>query len=228
MKQHVTLTAPATASALHVLPHSAMAVNIITFDAEVITQTCVVSIKRATGPVILLSGMPKADLDGTVGNVGGETSFNINLVGCAVGAMAETYTTRFAAVGPATSGSSSNTAASGTADIALQLLDGPNGGPLDFSNGAGTIELAAGDKTASGTYWPPWLKAQDFVGLKLGTCRNCGLSIIRLIKLTDQIKRWGFGFYSTVFRLPVYLNCIFCLRIAFSRNCQSGSLILDL
>ncbi|WP_087111693.1 fimbrial protein [Halomonas citrativorans] len=166
MKQCVTLTALAVA--LLALPLSAMAVNTITFDGEVTAQTCTVNVEGSTDPVILLSSIPQTDLDGAVGKVGGETSFNINLVGCASGATAETYTTRFSPISPTTSGNLSNTAASGAADVALQLLDGPSGGVVDFSNGAvnaGAIELAAGDTTASGTYAVQYVAEAATVGV---------------------------------------------------------------
>ncbi|WP_172119077.1 fimbrial protein [Halomonas hibernica] len=168
MKQYVTLTALVSASALLVLSHSAMAVNTITFDGEVTTQTCTVNVEGSADPVILLSSIPQADLDGAVGTPGGETSFNINLVDCAAGAADETYTTRFAAVNPTSTGNLSNTAASRATGVALQLLNAPGGTPVDFSNGpvdAGTIELAAGDTTASGTYAVQYISEDASVGV---------------------------------------------------------------
>lgn len=168
MKQHITLTALASASALFFLSHSAMAVNTITFDGEVTTQTCTVSVEGSTDPIILLSSIPQADLDGAVGTVGGETSFNISLTDCAAGASPEIYTTRFVAVSPTTSGNLGNTAASGAADVALQILDGPGGNPVDFSNGAvnaGAIELAAGDTSASATYAVQYIAEAATVGV---------------------------------------------------------------
>lgn len=166
MKQFFTLTA--LASALLVLSHSAMAVNTITFDGEVTTQTCTVSVEGTADPVIMLASIPQNDLNGAVGTVGGETSFNISLTGCAPETSAKTYTTRFVAVNPTTLGNLSNTAASGAADVALQLLDGPDGTAVNFSNGtanAGTIELAADDTAASATYAVQYVAEADTVGV---------------------------------------------------------------
>lgn len=149
-------TALAVAATLAV-PGFAFAANTINFSGEVTDQTCSAVVDGNTDPTVILDSVPVSALNGTVGQTAGETSFTLQLTGCAApSGAAEHFTTLFQATNATTSGNLTNTAASGATGVALQLLDGPAGAPVNLAGGAavaaGDIVLADGETSASYDY----------------------------------------------------------------------------
>lgn len=154
MKLHTT--ALAIAAALTV-PGIAFAANTINFSGEVTDQTCSAVVDGNTDPTVILDSVPASALNGTVGMTTGETSFTLQLTGCAAPSGSdEHFTTLFQATNATASGNLTNTATSGATGVALQLLDGPSGTPVNLAGGAavevGDIVLTSGQTSASHDY----------------------------------------------------------------------------
>lgn len=149
-------TAIAIAAAFAV-PGIAFAANTINFSGEVTDQTCSAVIDGNTDPTVILASVPVSALNGSVGQTAGETSFTLQLTGCAApSGTDEHFTTLFQATNATSAGNLTNTAASGATGIALQLLDGPAGTPVNLAGGAaveaGDIVLAGGETSTSYDY----------------------------------------------------------------------------
>jgi P pilus assembly protein, pilin FimA len=153
MKLHATALAVAAAFAV---PGLAFAANTINFSGEVTDQTCSAVVDGNTDPTVILDSVPVSALNG-VGQTAGETSFTLQLTGCAAPSGSdEHFTTLFQATNATTAGNLTNTAASGATGVALQLLDGPAGSPVNLAGGAaveaGDIVLATGETSTSYDY----------------------------------------------------------------------------
>jgi major type 1 subunit fimbrin (pilin) len=154
VKFQLTILGVALASVLSV---PAFAANTITFSGEVTDQTCSAVVNGGTDPVVVLDSVPLADLNGAAGKSAGESAFTLTLTGCAAPAGAdEHFTTLFQATNPTAGGNLTNTAASGAGGVALQLLDGVAGTPVNLAGGAavtaGDIVLTTGQTSASHDY----------------------------------------------------------------------------
>lgn len=153
MKLHTTALAIA---ATLTVPGIAFAANTINFSGEVTDQTCSAVVDGNTDPTVILDSVPVSALNGTVGMTTGETSFTLQLTGCAAASSDEHFTTLFQATNATTSGNLTNTAVSGATGVALQLLDGPAGTPVNLAGGAavevGDIVLTSGQTSASYDY----------------------------------------------------------------------------
>jgi len=154
MKLHATALAVAATFAV---PGLAFAANTINFSGEVTDQTCSAVVDGNTDPTVILDSVPVSALNGSVGQTTGETSFTLQLTGCAAPSGAdEHFTTLFQATNATASGNLTNTATSGATGVALQLLDGPAGNPVNLAGGAavaaGDIVLADGETSASYDY----------------------------------------------------------------------------
>lgn len=137
-------------------PGLAFAANTINFSGEVTDQTCSAVVDGNTDPTVVLNSVPVSALNG-VGQVAGETSFTVQLTGCAApSGTEEHFTTLFQATNPTTAGNLTNTASGGATGVALQLLDGPSGTPVNLAGGAavaaGDIVLADGQTSTSYDY----------------------------------------------------------------------------
>ncbi|WP_421569531.1 fimbrial protein [Stenotrophomonas sp. PD6] len=139
-----------------VLSAPAFAANTITFSGEVTDQTCAAVVNGGTDPVVVLDSVPLTDLNGAVGKSAGESAFTLTLTGCAASVVDEHFTTLFQATNPTAGGNLTNTAASGASGVALQLLDGVAGTPVNLAGGAavsaGDIVLTAAQTSASHDY----------------------------------------------------------------------------
>lgn len=154
MKLHATALAVAAALAV---PGIALAGNTINFSGEVTDQTCSAVVDGNTDPTVILDSVPVSALTGGTGKTAGETSFTLQLTGCAAPSGAdEHFTALFQATNATTAGNLTNTAAGGATGVALQLLDGPAGTPVNLAGGAakeaGDIVLADGQTSASYDY----------------------------------------------------------------------------
>lgn len=138
-----------------VSPGAATAANTITFSGEVTDQTCQVSVSGSADPTIILDSVPVSGL-ASVGAVAGETPFTVSLSGCSEGVTEQHYTTVFQAVTPTADGNLANAASAGATGVAIQLLDGEGGMPVNLAGGAaveaGDIVLPAGETEASYNY----------------------------------------------------------------------------
>jgi major type 1 subunit fimbrin (pilin) len=148
-------TALAVAATLAV-PGFAFAANTINFSGEVTDQTCSAVVDGNTDPTVILDSVPVGTLNGSVGKKAGETSFTLQLTGCTTSGADEHFTTLFQATNATASGNLTNTAVDGAEGVALQLLDGPTGAPVNLAGGAavaaGDIVLTDGDTSASYEY----------------------------------------------------------------------------
>ncbi|WP_447752599.1 fimbrial protein [Pseudomonas nicosulfuronedens] len=166
MKLHATALAVAAAFAV---PGFAFAANTINFSGEVTDQTCSAVVDGNTDPTVILDSVPVSALSGTVGKTTGETSFTLQLTGCAApSGAAEHFTTLFQATNATASGNLTNTAAGTGADgVALQLLNGPAGTPVNLAGGAaveaGDIVLADGQTSASYDYAVQYISEKTVV-----------------------------------------------------------------
>lgn len=153
MKLHATALAVAAAFAV---PGLAFAANTINFSGEVTDQTCSAVVDGNTDPTVVLDSVPTTALSG-VGTVAGETSFTLQLTGCAApSGTDEHFSTLFQATNATSTGNLTNTASGGAQGVALQLLDGPGGSAVNLAGGAavaaGDIVLADGQTSTSYDY----------------------------------------------------------------------------
>ncbi len=145
-------------AAMIALPQLALAGNTIVFNGEVTNQTCSAVVGGNTDPTIMLDSVPASELTGAVGKTAGETTFTLQLTGCAAPGTGttENFKTLFQATNPTSSGNLANTAAQGATGVALQLLSAPGGSPVKLLGGtavaAGNIVLASGQTSASHDY----------------------------------------------------------------------------
>ncbi|MBN9903682.1 fimbrial protein [Pseudomonas aeruginosa] len=147
-----------TIAAFLALPGIAAAANTITFHGEVTDQTSSAVVDGRTDPTVILDTVPVSALDGAVGKPAGETSFTLQLTGCAAPAAdaEEHFSVMFQAVNPTSAGNLTNTASAGATGVALQLLTAPGGSEVNLAGGsavaAGDIVLAGGETSTSYDY----------------------------------------------------------------------------
>lgn len=149
-----------SASAVSVLFASqafALSNNTITFQGEVASETCSVTVNGNTAkPLVLLPTVNVSALAAS-GQTAGQTTFDIGVTGCTGNATAETtVSTVFAGNSVSTAGNLTNVAATdAAANVEIQILD-TKATVIDFNkgsfNGAGDLKLAAGATAASATY----------------------------------------------------------------------------
>nr|WP_254772512.1 fimbrial protein [Pantoea varia] len=135
----------------------ALSNNTITFQGEVASETCSVTVNGNTAkPTVLLPTVNVSTLAAS-GQTAGETTFDIGVTGCTGNATAETtVSTVFAGNSVSTAGNLSNVAATdAAANVEIQIVD-TKGTVIDFNkgsfNGEGDLKLAAGVKAATATY----------------------------------------------------------------------------
>ncbi len=148
---------PFALATLIAAPGIASASNTINFSGEVTDQTCSAVVDGKTDPTVILESVPVSALTGTVGKSSGETKFTLRLTGCAAPTGTdEQFAVEFQAANSTTAGNLTNTASSGATGVALQLLDGAGGSPVNLAGGAavraGNIVLGAGQTSASYDY----------------------------------------------------------------------------
>lgn len=149
------ITLALAASGLLLGSSAAMAAgpNTITFMGEVTAQTCEVTINgNDANPVVLLPTATTTELAAS-GNTAKETTFTLGLTGCTAGAALNTQTV-FIGNNVDGNGNLTNVAASGAANVALQLLDAPSGSPIDLTSAATVagVSLAASATSGSKDY----------------------------------------------------------------------------
>lgn len=155
MKLQASALAIAT---LLAVPAIASAANTITFNGEVTDQTCSAIVDGNTDPTVMLNSVPVSALNGTVGKTAGETSFTLQLTGCAAPGTGEEehFSALFQATNATTAGNLTNTASGGATGVALQLLTAPGGTAVNLAGGAavaaGDIVLAEGQASTSYDY----------------------------------------------------------------------------
>lgn len=81
---------PATVLISCLFAPGAWALNTVTFQGEVSTQTCSVNINGDTNSVVMLPTVSVADFSATTGKAVGLTPFTISVTGCAPGASGGT------------------------------------------------------------------------------------------------------------------------------------------
>lgn len=126
--------------------------NTITFMGEVSDQTCEVEINgNAANPVVLLPTATTAELT-AAGSTAKETVFTLGVTGC--DGTAFTSKTVFVGNTVDANGNLTNVAASGAANVALQLLDAPSGAAIDLntSTPVAGVTLAAGETEGTVDY----------------------------------------------------------------------------
>lgn len=131
--------------------------NTITFQGEVTSETCSVTVNGNTAkPTVLLPSVNVSALDAS-GKVAGQTTFDIRVTGCTGSETTSTViSTVFTGNNVSEKGNLSNLAATDAADnVEIQILD-TKGTEINFNDGAftgaGDLTLAAGKKDASATY----------------------------------------------------------------------------
>lgn len=114
--------------------------NTVQFKGEVSTQTCSVNINgNETSPVILLPTVAVSKLN-TKGATAGDTTFTVNVTGCAAAESDTAIKTVFAGNNPTVNGNLGN---AGDADkVSIQLLDDNASTPLLFATGS-TVTTSA-------------------------------------------------------------------------------------
>lgn len=123
----------------------AMAVETITFQGEVLANSCIVQVNGQTSPMVTLPTVGTADLNAAVGDTAGATPFTIDITGCNVGP--DDIKVRFVAHTEA----GANLGLDGTStatNVVVQLLEGYAGATaIVFSGGIGETSTKT---TASG------------------------------------------------------------------------------
>lgn len=126
--------------------------NTITFQGEVATETCSVTVNGNTAsPIVLLPTVSTTQLSAS-GNVAGATEFEIGVTGC-TGALTSTpISTVFAGNLVTTNGNLGSTGAA--TNVEIQILDTTNA-VIDFQSGftgSSDLTLAPSETEASATY----------------------------------------------------------------------------
>ena len=135
--KHVLLAGIAAGAA-----NMAMAVETITFQGEVLANSCIVKVNGQASPTVTLPTVGTADLNAAVGDTAGATPFTIDITGCSVGP--NDIKVRFVAHTEA----GANLGLDGTStatNVVVQLLEGYAGGnPIVFSGGIGETSTVQG------------------------------------------------------------------------------------
>lgn len=133
---------------------SAVSNNTISFQGEVSTQTCAVTVNSDSAPVVLLPTVSTSALT-ALGNVAGATTFELALSGCSTAETVTNVNAVFSGnlVDTANLGTLSNT---GTAtNVNLQLVDSANQ-PIDLSSTwtstNNELAIEVGETSSSATY----------------------------------------------------------------------------
>ena len=139
--------------AVAALPTVAFAAPMVTFQAEITSQTCEVSIDGATNAVVVLPTVSTVDLAGA-GATAGLTPFTISLSGCTAPAMNTPITTLFIGHNITAGYNLGNSAtASPATNVAIQLtVDAAGRWPIELYDAitpATGLILRKGDTTAS-------------------------------------------------------------------------------
>ncbi|MGK3143616.1 fimbrial protein [Pantoea sp. C2G6] len=130
--------------------------NTVTFQGEVTSETCSVTINgNSVKPIVLLPSVNASELAAS-GNTAGQATFDIGVTGCTgTTENATTISSVFVGNSVSTAGNLSNVAATDAAsNVEVQILDTASK-TIDFTspfNGAGDLSLKAGDTSASATY----------------------------------------------------------------------------
>ncbi|MGU3525044.1 fimbrial protein [Enterobacteriaceae bacterium C23F] len=130
--------------------------NTITFQGDVTSETCSVTINgNSAKPVVLLPSVNASSLAAS-GQTAGQTTFDIGVTGCTGNSSAETkVSTVFVGNSVATTGDLSNVATTDAAtNVNIQILDTADTA-IDFNSpftADGDLTLAAGETSASATY----------------------------------------------------------------------------
>lgn len=130
--------------------------NTVTFQGEVTSETCSVTINgNSAKPIVLLPTVNASALAAS-GSVAGQATFDVGVTGCTGNAAtATTINSVFAGNSVSTAGNLSNVAATNAAtNVEVQILDTASK-VIDFTSGftgAGDLSLKAGEKSASATY----------------------------------------------------------------------------
>ena len=137
--KHVLLAGIAAGAA-----NMAMAVETITFQGEVLANSCIVQVNGEASPTVTLPTVGTADL-GSLGKTAGATPFTVDLTGCDT--TADDVQVRFVAHTEAGANLGLDTSSTAT-NVVVQLLEGYAGGTaIDFSGG---VAVTSTKTTASG------------------------------------------------------------------------------
>lgn len=158
MKKLAFLSASSVVSVLFASQAFALSNNTITFQGEVASETCSVTVNGNTAkPTVLLPTVNVSALQAS-GQTAGQTTFDIGVTGCTGNPTTETtVSTVFTGNSISTAGNLSNVAAATDAakNVEIQILD-TTGNVIDFNEGsfkgAGDLKLAAKATAASATY----------------------------------------------------------------------------
>lgn len=138
--KHVLLAGIAAGAA-----NMAMAVETITFQGEVLANSCIVQVNGQASPTVTLPTVGTADLNAAVGKTAGATPFTVDLTGCDT--TADDVQVRFVAHTEAGANLGLDTSSTAT-NVVVQLLEGYAGGTaIDFSGG---VAVTSTKTTASG------------------------------------------------------------------------------
>jgi len=123
----ITLNKLATLGALMVLPLSTMAAPTVTFEGEVTSQTCAISINGQTNSVVLLPTVTVKDFGDTLAaaQTAGMTPFTVSITNCEAPTADTNITTKFLGYNvDSTSGVLGNTLTDATAakGFGIQLV----------------------------------------------------------------------------------------------------------
>ncbi|AXK23701.1 fimbrial protein [Serratia marcescens] len=114
--------------------------NTVQFKGEVSTQTCSVNINgNQSNPVVLLPTVAASKL-AAKGATAGDTTFTVNVTGCAAATSDTAIKTVLAGNNPTTNGNLGN--AGDAAKVSIQLLDSDATTPLSFASGS-TVTTSA-------------------------------------------------------------------------------------
>lgn len=130
--------------------------NTVTFQGEVTSETCSVTINgNSTKPLVLLPSVNATTL-ATAGSTAGQATFDIGVTGCTGSTTAATTVSSvFAGNSVSTAGNLTNVATTDAAtNVEVQILDTASA-PIDFTStftADGDLTLAAGETSSSATY----------------------------------------------------------------------------
>jgi len=130
--------------------------NTVTFQGEVTSETCSVTINGNSAKPIVLLPTVNASALAAAGSTAGQATFDIGVTGCTGNATAATtINSVFTGNSVSTAGNLSNVASTDAAtNVEVQILDTASKA-IDFTSGftgAGDLTLAAGAKSATATY----------------------------------------------------------------------------
>ncbi|MGC6389849.1 fimbrial protein [Ewingella sp. S1.OA.A_B6] len=153
----MTLLSVSIASILFASQAFAASNNTVTFQGEVTSETCSVTINGNSAKPIVLLPTVKASALATAGSVAGQTTFDVGVSGCTGSTTVPTpVSSVFVGNNITTEGNLGNLAATDAAtNVDIQILDTASKA-IDFNarafNGAGDLTVAAKESAATATY----------------------------------------------------------------------------